>query len=250
MIRDLRGRSWHGFIAPIALALALSGCASVAVPTREDPLEPFNRGVFQFNEVVDGVFLKPVATAYREFTPGPVRTGVDNFFNNLGEVWTLANSVLQLKPVVAAQTMMRLAINSSLGVGGLIDLATEVGLERHHEDLGQTLGRWGVPPGPYLVLPVMGPSTLRDTAAMNADRGHGVVAQQSHVPTRNSLLLLQAVETRARLLGASSILDQAALDKYSFTRDAYLQRRHNDVHDGNPPNEEEVEPAGGQPIRP
>ena len=241
---------WGRRAAMAVLLVGLSGCASGPMRIKEDPLEPLNRRIDGFNEVVDSVFLKPVAIAYREFTPGPVRTGVDNFFGNLGDVWTLANSMLQLKPVAATQTMMRLTINTTLGMGGLIDLATDVGLERHHEDFGQTLGYWGVPPGPYLVLPIMGPSTVRDTAAMNADHGRSVVARRPHVPTRNSLLPLQAVETRARLLGASAILDQAALDKYSFTRDAYLQRRNNDVFDGNPPTDEAVEPSSSQPTGP
>lgn len=223
--------------------MGISGCAAGPTANPADPLEPMNRRIYRFNEVVDGSFLKPLATAYRNVTPDPVRTGVSNFFANLGDVWSFVNNVLQFKGNAAAETFMRFNVNTVLGVAGLFDLASEMGLDRHREDFGQTLGKWGVPPGPYLVLPVLGASSLRDATALRADTYGSPVADVEDVPTRNSLLLLQAVETRARLLGASAVLDQAALDDYSFTRDAYLQKRRNDVYDGNPPEEPSTAPS-------
>jgi phospholipid-binding lipoprotein MlaA len=231
--------------------MGISGCAAGPTANPADPLEPMNRRIYRFNEVVDGSFLKPLATAYRNVTPDPVRTGVSNFFANLGDVWSFVNNVLQFKGNAAAETFMRFNVNTVLGVAGLFDLASEMGLDRHREDFGQTLGKWGVPPGPYLVLPVLGASSLRDATALRADTYGSPVADVEDVPTRNSLLLLQAVETRARLLGASAVLDQAALDDYSFTRDAYLQKRRNDVYDGNPPEEPwPAEPAPAEPEKP
>lgn len=249
------GRPMRGVRAGLAaglLALGLAGCATAPGGDPRDPIEPFNRGVYRFNEVVDGAFLKPVATVYREVTPSPVRTGVSNFFANLADLWTFVNAVLQAKGTVAAETLMRVSVNSVFGIGGLIDIASEMGMERYREDFGQTMGRWGMPSGPYVVLPVLGPSTLRDTVGLRADMPGNPVNTLGHVPTRNSLILLQAVETRARLLGASAVLDQAALDEYSFTRDAYLQRRRNDIYDGNPPEEPTgpAEPAAEPPVQP
>jgi phospholipid-binding lipoprotein MlaA len=222
-----------------AMVLLLAGCASGPNAHPRDPLEPLNRSVARFNEVVDDVVLKPVATVYREVTPSPVRTGIHNFYGNLGDVWSFVNHVLQLKGQAAAETFMRVTVNTVLGMGGVLDIATEMGIERQKEDFGQTLGRWGMPPGPYLVLPVLGSSTLRDAAALRADALGNVIADVDHVRTRNALTALQVVDTRASLLRAGQVLDEAALDKYSFTRDVYLQKRRNDVYDGSPPDEEE-----------
>lgn len=230
------------FVAPVAacaLALLLGGCASGPAIDPRDPLEPLNRGVFQFNEAVDATVMKPVATAYKAVTPQLVRTGVHNFFSNLGEIWSTVNNALQLKPRETVESFMRVSVNTVLGIGGLIDLAGAMGMEPHKEDFGQTLGRWGVPSGPYLVLPLLGPSTLRDTAAMGVESEGSVVRQLDDVRTRNALIGLDVVDTRASLLRAGEVLDEAAIDKYSFRRDVYLQKRRNDVYDGSPPPEPE-----------
>ncbi|GAC1390497.1 MAG: hypothetical protein NVSMB34_04120 [Variovorax sp.] len=210
----------------------ISGCATAPGANPADPFEPFNRGVYRFNEGVDDAVLKPVATAYRNALPLPVRTGVNNFFGNLGDVWNLANSILQLKLQNSAETFMRVNVNTFFGLGGVLDVATEAGIERHAEDFGQTLGRWGVPTGPYLVLPLLGPSTVRDAAALPVDRRGDALFGIKDIGTRNSLVVLRVVDGRANFLRASALLNDAALDKYSFTRDVWLQKRSSDVRDG------------------
>jgi phospholipid-binding lipoprotein MlaA len=210
---------WAGLLA---LAL-LQGCA--IGPNPRDPFEPFNRGVTRFNDGLDEALVKPVAQAYQSVLPSPVRTGVNNFFGNLSDVWSFVNNVLQAKPQAAVDSFMRVGVNTLIGLGGVLDWATPMGIERHREDFGKTLGRWGMASGPYLVLPVLGPSTVRDAAALVVDAKGDLVLQVDNVPVRNSLYALRAVDLRASLLRAGDVLDQAALDKYSFTRDAYLQRR-------------------------
>jgi len=222
--------------AAVLLAL-LTGCAAGPYPNAADPFEGFNRGVSRFNDTVDDAVLVPVATAYRQVLPSPVRTGVNNFFNNLGDVWNFANSVLQLKAQHSAETFMRLNVNTFFGLGGVLDVASELGIDRHNEDFGQTLGRYGVPSGPYVVLPVLGPSTLRDTAALPVDVRGDLVDHIHDIPVRNSLYVLRVVDTRSNYLRATQLLGDAALDKYSFTRDAFLQRRRSEVYDGNPPDD-------------
>lgn len=220
--------------AAVALLLGaalLGGCASGPNAHPRDPLEPFNRGVSEFNEAVDGAVLKPVATAYRDVTPDLVRTGVSNFFGNLRDVWSALNATLQLKPRAAAENALRVGVNTAFGFGGLLDIASEMGIERTTLDFGQTLGRWGVPSGPYLVLPIFGPSTFRDAAGFGVESNGDLVSKVDHIPTRNSLYALRAVETRANLLRATTMLEGAALDKYSFTRDIYLQRRQSLIDD-------------------
>lgn len=219
--------------AGAALLAFLAGCATGPNANPRDPFEPLNRNVSTFNEALDKAVLKPVATAYKEVTPAPVRTGVANFFGNLGDLWSFVNSVLQLKPQGAAENFMRFSFNTVFGFAGVLDIASEMGIDRHKEDFGQTLGRWGVPAGPYLVIPLLGPSTVRDASALTVDGSGDLVRQVDHVRTRNQLYTLRAVETRANLLRAGSVLDEAALDKYSFTRDAYLQYRRADVYDEN-----------------
>ncbi|MDO9357547.1 MAG: VacJ family lipoprotein [Polaromonas sp.] len=206
----------------LALAL-LQGCATG--PNPRDPFEPFNRSVARFNEGVDEAIVKPVAQVYQDVLPSPVRTGVGNFFANLSDVWSMVNNLLQGRPQAAGDSLMRFSINTTMGLGGVLDWATEMGIERHREDFGKTLGRWGVDTGPYLVLPILGPSTVRDTAALVVDTKGDLVNHVHDVSARNSLYVLRAVDLRASLLRAGEVLDQAALDKYSFTRDAYLQRR-------------------------
>jgi phospholipid-binding lipoprotein MlaA len=220
----------------IALAV-LSGCATVpgrAVDAR-DPWEGMNRSVYSFNDTVDRVAVKPLAKAYVNVVPSPVRTGVNNFFGNLGDVWNAANSLLQFKGQAAAESAMRVVVNTTFGLAGLLDVATEMRLPKHKEDFGQTLGYWGVPPGPYVVLPLFGPSTVRDTTALPLDMKADLVGQVSDVSTRNSLSVLQVTDKRAGLLQATDAITGAALDPYSFVRDAFLQKRRNDVYDGNPP---------------
>lgn len=206
-----------------AVLLTLGGCA--VGPDKRDPLEHFNRGVMEFNDGLDSVVLKPAATAYRAAVPPLVRTGVSNFFNNLDDGWSGVNSLLQLKLRSAGENFLRVGVNTVFGLGGILDVAGEIGIERHREDLGRTLGFWGVPTGPYLMLPVLGPSTLRDTAAFTADAQGDLVSRFKPLATRNSLYTLRLLETRANLLRASAVLDEVALDKYSFLRDAHLQRR-------------------------
>lgn len=222
-------------LSVLCLAVLVTGCATAPQTSARDPWEGFNRSVYQFNEKVDLVVVKPVAEVYQNITPQPVRTGVKNFFGNLSDVWSTVNSALQLKPAQTLDNLLRVLINSTLGLYGVLDIATEIQLERHTEDFGQTLGHWGVPSGPYLVLPLMGPSTLRDTASLSVDTQGNLARQLEHVPTRNSLLFTSAVDKRARYLGAGERLDELALDKYIFVRDVYLQKRLSDVWDGDPP---------------
>jgi phospholipid-binding lipoprotein MlaA len=216
-------------LAGIAL---LSGCATGPNANPRDPLEPFNRDMFRFNDAVDQAILKPVATAYVKVTPSVARTGVRNFFGNLGDAWSAVNSVLQLHGRDAAESMMRFSFNTVFGLAGLLDIAGEAGIPRHKEDFGRTLARWGVPTGPYLVLPLLGPSDVRDTAALPVDWQGGLLWRVSPASDRNELYVLQTVSTRANLLRASALLEEAALDKYSFTRDVFLQARGGTVGTG------------------
>ncbi|MDM0088404.1 MULTISPECIES: VacJ family lipoprotein [unclassified Variovorax] len=226
---------WVG--AAVVLAV-LAGCATGPNANPSDPFEPFNRGVFSFNEKVDEVVLVPVSTAYVNVLPSMVRTGVNNFFGNLGDIWSFANSVAQLKLQNSAETFMRVNVNTIFGLGGLIDVATEVGIDRHDEDFGKTLGRWGVGAGPYVVLPLLGPSTLRDTAAKPVDLYGDALNAVQDVAWRNSLTALRVVDKRSQYLRAGRLIDDAALDKYSFTRDAFLQRRRSQIQDGRAPDDD------------
>lgn len=210
--------------AVLALAL-LGGCATGPNADPRDPLEPFNRGVYNFNEGVDRAVLKPVAQAYNDTLPSPVRTGVRNFFNNLSDVWTGVNALLQLRGQAAVESLFRFQVNTVFGLGGLIDVASDARIPRHREDFGKTLGHWGVPTGPYLVLPLLGPSTVRDTAALPADVWGNPVSHVSDHGVRYGLYGLRAIDTRAQLLRASNVVDEIALDRYTFTRDSYLQLR-------------------------
>ena len=209
----------------LALASALAGCAS---GPPNDPLEPYNRGMMEINDAVDSAVLKPVATAYQTVTPSLVRTGVSNFFTNVGDAWSFVNNVLQLRPEGALNSAVRFTVNTVFGLGGLLDIAGEMGVDRHKQDFGLTLGRWGVPAGPYVVLPLLGPSTVRDTLALPVDWKGNLLRETSPVSVRNSLYGLRLVDARANLLRASTVLDTAALDKYSFTRDVYMNVRTQD----------------------
>lgn len=218
-------KKFSGWAAATLAIAVLQGCATGPQANPADPLEPFNRSVYSFNEGLDRAVLKPVATAYQDITPSPVRTGVTNFFANLSDAWSMVNNVLQARPAEAMDSLFRVTTNTLWGVGGIFDVATELKIPRHKEDFGQTLGTWGLASGPYVVLPLFGPSSVRDTAGLVVDMQGDLVSQSSNVPVRNSLKSLNLVDTRANLLGAGDLLDQAALDKYAFTRDAYLQRR-------------------------
>ena len=219
----------------LAAALLLGGCATAEKYNPRDPFEPFNRGVTVFNDGVDRVVLKPVATAYREAVPALVRTGVANFFGNLGDVWSAVNSLLQLKVANAFENAMRVHVNTFFGMGGLFDLASEFNIERHREDFGQTLGRWGIPAGPYIVLPFLGPSTLRDTIALPVDRRYDLLRQINPHADRYTFYTLRAIDQRANLLVVGDVLEGAALDKYTFTRDAHLQRRRAEISEDRDP---------------
>lgn len=222
--------------AALLAAAALAGCASVPHPNPADPFEGYNRSMQRFNDAVDDAVLAPVARTWRDHVPSFVRTGVGNFFGNLDDAWSAVNQLLQAKPEPALTMTMRVAVNSVFGIGGLLDIATEAGLERESEDFGQTLGRWGLPPGPYLVLPLLGPSSVRDAAGRPLDMAATSTArvglQEGEIVAASALRI---VDTRSRLLGAGRLLDQAALDRYIFLRDAYLARRRNLVYDGDPP---------------
>lgn len=214
----------------VAVFGLLTGCASGPNANPQDPLEPLNRTVYRFNEGVDKAVLKPVATAYQDAVPSPVRTGVHNFFGNWRDLWSAVNAALQLKPQAAVENFMRFNVNTFLGFGGVLDIATEMQIPKTTLDFGHTLGRWGVPAGPYVVLPLLGPSSVRDTAGLVVDQqGDWVSEGVDHTRTRNSLQAVRVVDTRANLLRATDMLDQIALDKYSFVRDSYLQRRQSQI---------------------
>jgi len=211
--------------------------------SKADPWETFNRGVFIFNGVLDHFVFKPVAEVYDRFVPSPVRTGVGNVLGNFGDMWSTVNLVLQAKPQRAIEMGMRVSINSVIGLVGLLDIASEAGLERHQKDMGLTLATWGVPNGPYLVLPFFGSSTLRDAVAFPADYAWTQAWRPHGQGDRYRLTALRLTETRAGLLPFTRMLDTVALDKYVFVRDAYLAHRRSQIYDGAPPPEEENESA-------
>jgi len=230
---------WRVAMLAVVLA-ALAGCETIregrgGPGQRLDPWENWNRKVFNFNEGVDNAVLKPVATFYADVVPQPLRRSVTNFFNNFSDAWSAINNMLQGKFDLGFQDMTRVGANTLFGLGGILDVASEMGLEHHYEDFGQTLGRYGVGPGAYVVLPILGPSTVRDTAATPLDRLATPPAFFDGTGTQVGLTLLQIINTRAELLGATRVIDDIALDKYTFIRDAYLQRRRSLVFDGNEP---------------
>ncbi len=231
------------FASLLLLALFATGCTTLEGPRDpRDPFEGYNRAMYDFNSDFDKALFRPVAEAYDEYVPRPVNTGISNFFSNLDDVLVLLNDLLQLKFAQAASDLSRLAWNSTVGLFGLIDVATPMGLPKHNEDFGQTLGAWGVGSGPYLVLPFLGPSSVRDGTGLLADWQVDPVMQVENPDERWGLVVTNAVDTRAGLLRASNILETAALDPYVFMRDAYLQRRQNLVYDGNPPTTDEFDP--------
>ena len=225
-------------IGNFVLALLLGGAAGCATTNGGDPRDPwegFNRSMYSFNDGFDEKIGKPVAGAYRDVIPGVVRSGVRNFFANIADLWIGANNLLQGKPVDAVTDWARFAINTTVGIFGLFDWASDMGIDKHDEDFGQTFGRWGARDGPYLVWPFLGSSNVRDSVGLVFDIGLDPVLQHKPIRVRNAMTVLRATGKRADLLDASRILEEAALDKYVFQRDAHLQRRRNLVYDGNPP---------------
>jgi phospholipid-binding lipoprotein MlaA len=235
----------------LGAVLGLQGCASVTAEGPYDPLEGLNRAVYRFNEGLDKAVIKPLAEGYQAITPAPVNRGITNFFNNLDDVASAANNLLQLKLGRAASDVGRVAINTTIGVGGFFDVASNMDLPRYGEDFGQTLGTWGFEPGAFIVLPVLGPSSVRDGIGLVADWYLDPITYVEDDTVRWSIRGLEIVDKRADLLGASRVLEQAALDPYVFMRDAYLQRRRSKVYDGNPPPEPDFLPDSGQgPAKP
>lgn len=220
------------------LALLASGCATIPPGAGQNPADPwerYNRHMSEFNDRVDRAVLKPVAQAYADYMPTPVRDCVGNVFANISDVPTALNGLLQGKPVEAATHLCRVLINSTVGLLGCFDVASKMGLERNAEDFGQTLGRWGSGPGPYFVWPLLGPSTVRDSFGRVADFYTDPVAYVDPWELRLGLTTVRIVDLRAQLLPAEKVVEGAALDKYQFIRDAYLQRRRSLVYDGEPP---------------
>ncbi|MGC1818098.1 MAG: VacJ family lipoprotein, partial [Casimicrobiaceae bacterium] len=220
-----------------ATAALLAGCA--AVPTRDDPFEPVNRVSYKVHEVVDGNFVRPIAQAYVDYTPKPIQRAIGNFFGNIDDVFSVINDFLQGKLDKAGNDMGRVMLNSGFGIGGLIDIASQAGIPKGDEDFGQTLGVWGFPQGPYLFIPLFGPTTVRDGTGSLARVYLGPIGYLPDVPVRNTLYGLGALDARASVLGTQSLAEQAALDPYAFIRRAYLQRREYLLYDGNPPRQKD-----------
>ena len=223
-------------LALLGVTCLIVGCASIPAgvePSPRDPWEPFNRSVFEFNEGLDKYLLKPVVAAYRFILPEIVRDGIYNFFSNYSDIYTALQNLLQGKPDLAFNDLMRVAVNTIFGLGGLMDVATPGGLPKHKEDWGQTFGVWGLPSGPYVVLPFFGPSTIRDTFGTAADLETDYLFKYiPDVGLRNSITGLRVINARNTFYEAGDLLDGAALDKYSFIRDAYLQRREYQINEG------------------
>lgn len=220
----------------VALFGGLTGCATTA-NNPKDPYEGFNRAMFAVNEGLD-VVIKPVAKGYDTVAPVPVKTGIGNFFGNLQDIWTAFNNFLQGKGSAGLSDVGRVLVNTTLGIGGVFDVASEMGLEKHAEDFGQTLGKWGVADGPYLYWPLIGPRTTRDTLGFAVDSSADLVWRVNDIPARNTLVGVRFIDLRASLLPSDKVVEEAAFDKYVYIRDAYLQNRRSEILDGNVPKEE------------
>lgn len=242
----------------LGLAMAvLAGCVTLppdATPAQKaDPFEAWNRKVFDFNDELDRAILKPIATLYAEIFPPIVRRGVDNFYANMADAWSAVNSLLQGQPFIALQSAFRFAVNSTFGILGIIDVAADMDIQRHPEDFGQTLGVWGAEPGPYLVWPIIGSSTVRDSIALPLDYAMSPMNLLNGGATPIAIWSLRLVNTRAGLLDATTLLDQIALDRYNFIRDAYLQRRgsmireQDDVPPYDPTQDDDAAPPAAPP---
>ena len=232
--------SWR-LACMVGAVLLLQGCTSLRGPDPADPLEPLNRKVTAFNDVADDLVLRPVAVVYGEYLPTVVKKGISNFFSNQSDVMSFFNSLAQLKMDAAMKNLARVGINTTIGIGGIIDWATEFKIDKQKEDFGQTMAYWGVSSGPYMVLPFFGPSTVRDSFGLWVDTKTDVNQQLKDVSSRNVLTVLRLTDKRERYLSLSDAVKQASLDPYSFTRDAYLQKRVNDIYDGNPPLVDDLE---------
>ncbi|MEK6244329.1 MAG: VacJ family lipoprotein [Pseudomonadota bacterium] len=226
---------WARIVFLALLLTVAAGCATTNGGDARDPIEGFNRAMFSFNDGFDQAIARPVATAYREVLPAPVRGWVRNFFANIADLWIGANNLLQGKPADTVTDWARFAFNSTFGIFGLNDVASEMGLEKHNEDFGQTLGRWGVGDGAYIVWPFLGSSTVRDSVGLIPDIHFDPVLRHKPTGVRYFMAGTRGVSKRADLLDASRIMEEAALDKYVFQRDAHLQRRRSLIYDGNPP---------------
>ncbi len=232
--------------AALAALVALTGGCATTIPPNAgsnpiDPFERYNRHMSEFNERVDRAVIKPVAQAYVDYVPSPVRDCVGNIFSNIGDVPNALNNLLQGKPREAVSDICRVVINTTVGVLGCFDVASKAGLDKSDEDFGQTLGRWGAGPGPYFVWPFLGPSTIRDSFGRVVGFYTDPVDYVESVRLRNSMYAVRFIDFRASLFPAERVIEGAALDKYLFIRDAYLQRRRNLIYDGNPPREREPE---------
>ncbi|GAB4123904.1 MAG: VacJ family lipoprotein [Sideroxydans sp.] len=231
----------------LCASIGLTGCSTLHLSSytqQKDPFEPLNRKMYGLNDTLDRALVKPLAQGYAKVTPQPIKTVVNNFFSNLDDVTVTLNDLLQLKFRQAASDGSRVLFNSTFGLGGLLDVTQR--LEKHHEDFGQTLGYWGCPSGPYLFLPGIGPSSVRDGTGLYADSFASAIGNVSHVPTRNTAWLARSFNARVNLLDQEQVMDDATVDRYSFIRDAYLMHRQSLVYDGNPPRiryEEEDEDA-------
>ena len=230
----------------IFFATVLVGCASIpagVAPSPNDPWESFNRSIFDFNEGLDAYVLKPVVAGYRFVLPEFVREGIYNFFSNYNDIYTALNNLLQGNPSYAFNDLMRVVVNTTFGLGGFIDMATPGGLEKHKEDWGQTFGVWGIPSGPYVVLPFFGPSSVRDAFGTTADLETDYLFKYiPNVGLRNSITGLRVINARNTYYEAGDLLDGAAIDKYSFMRDAYIQRRQYQIDEGRDGDESLVPP--------
>ena len=233
----------------IAVAgLLLSACA--AAPNKDDPFEPWNRAMYEVHQAVDGALIKPIAQAYVAYVPEPVRTGVSNFFGNIDDLFTGINNMLEGNGNQAGDDFGRVLLNTSMGFGGILDLASMVGIPKDKKDFGITFGKWGIPQGPYLFVPLFGPTTVRDGTGVLVRYFTGPVGYIDNIPVRNSLYGLGYLDLRAQALSAESVLDTAALDKYRFLRNAYLNNRYYQVYGKQRPQEDEDDSAAPAPATP
>jgi len=237
-LRPLPFRPGLGFL----LALSLTGCAATATKNDpRDPLEGWNREVQKFNDSLDDYFMKPVSKGYQWITPTFVDRGITNFFSNIDEINVIANDLLQFKLTQGGSDLGRLVVNTTLGLGGFVDVASNLNMSKHNEDMDQTLGSWGLPSGPYLVLPLVGPSTPRGALGLAGDSAANPINWVTPAAIPYGTGTLKTLDTRADLLSASKIVDEASLDRYEFIRNAYFQQRNYLIHDGNPPADDELE---------
>ena len=222
--------------AAFSAALCIAGSAVAQV---SDPFEPVNRAIFGFNDALDRNVLKPIAQGYVNVVPSLIRRGVSNVFGNLSDAFSAVNNALQGKREPLGNDLGRVLVNSTFGLGGIFDIASEAGIEKYDEDFGQTLGWWGLGPGPYLVIPILGPSNIRDATGLAFHAYVDPITQIESDGVMWGVIGLRAIDTRATLLGTEDLVSGAALDKYTFTRSAYMQRRKNLVYDGKPPKDED-----------